>query len=66
MDEKDEIALEIALRRNIHPENLDEALSMAQMAHYMMLAEGNLRGLPDATLDQGEATLVAVGAGENR
>jgi cytochrome b pre-mRNA-processing protein 3 len=53
-------ALEAALRRNIHPENADQALSMRQLADYMVRAENALKTVPESVLAQGEASLVAV------
>jgi cytochrome b pre-mRNA-processing protein 3 len=53
-------ALEAALRRNIHPENADQALSMRQLADYMVRAENALNTVPESVLAQGEASLVAV------
>lgn len=53
-------ALEAALRRNIHPENNDEALSMRLLADYMMQAENALKSVPESVLANGEANLPAA------
>jgi len=53
----DAVALEEALRRNIHPENADEALSMRLLADYMMTAEDELKTIPESVLANGDATL---------
>lgn len=53
-------ALEAALRRNIHPENTDRALSMRALADYMIRAENELRSVPESVLAEGEATLPAA------
>lgn len=50
-------ALEAALRRNIHPENADEALSMRLLADYMMDVENELKTVPEAVLVNGDASL---------
>lgn len=52
-------ALEAALRRNIHPENNDTALSMRRLANYMITAENALRSVPESELEQGQARLPA-------
>ena len=53
-------ALDAALRRNIHPENTDPALSMRQLADYMVRAESALKTVPESVLAQGEASLAAA------
>lgn len=53
-------ALEAALRRNIHPENADEALSMRLLADYMMHAENALKAVPESVLATGDARLPAA------
>lgn len=53
-------ALEAALRRNIHPENADEALSMRLLADYMMAAENALKTVPESVLATGDAALPAA------
>lgn len=53
-------ALEAALRRNIHPENTDEALSMRALADYMIVAEKELKSVPESVLAKGEAILPAA------
>lgn len=60
LESNDIDALEAALRRNIHPENTDQALSMRRLADYMVRAENALKTVPEAVLAQGEASLVAV------
>lgn len=60
MDGADLDALEAALRRNIHPENADPALSMRQLADYMVRAESELQRVPEAVLEQGGASLPAA------
>lgn len=53
-------ALEAALRRNIHPENADPALSMRLLADYMVTAENALKAVPESVLAQGDAALAAA------
>jgi cytochrome b pre-mRNA-processing protein 3 len=53
-------ALEGALRRNIHPENTDEALSMRLLADYMMKAENALKTVPESVLANGDVSLPAA------
>ncbi|MCB1446221.1 MAG: ubiquinol-cytochrome C chaperone [Rhizobiaceae bacterium] len=53
-------ALEAALRRNIHPENADGALSMRRLADYMVKAEDALKAVPESVLVRGEAVLPAA------
>jgi cytochrome b pre-mRNA-processing protein 3 len=53
-------ALEAALRRNIHPENTDEALSMRLLADYMVRAENALKTVPETALATGDASLLTV------
>lgn len=53
-------ALAAALRRNIHPENTDEALSMRALADYMIVAENELKSVPESVLAKGEASLPAA------
>ncbi|MDB5554916.1 MAG: ubiquinol-cytochrome chaperone family protein [Rhizobium sp.] len=60
MENTDEIALEAALRRNIHPENADGTLSMHRLAHYMLKAEEELKNVPESILRSGEAHLAEV------
>ena len=50
-------ALEAALRRNIHPENTDEALSMRRLADYMVKSEDGLKAVPESVLANGDASL---------
>ena len=50
-------ALDAALRRNIHPENADGALSMRRLADYMVLAENALKAVPESVLALGDASL---------
>jgi cytochrome b pre-mRNA-processing protein 3 len=50
-------ALEAALRRNIHPENADQALSMRLLADYMVGAENALKTVPESVLAAGDAAL---------
>jgi cytochrome b pre-mRNA-processing protein 3 len=57
LEANDMDALEAALRRNIHPENADEALSMRMLADYMMKAENELKIVPESVLANGEASL---------
>ncbi|MBL0371335.1 ubiquinol-cytochrome C chaperone [Rhizobium sp. KVB221] len=66
LDSGDVDALVIALKRNIHPENNDPALSMNVLAHYMMDAERQLKLLSDDILDRGEATLMTMNEGDGR
>lgn len=56
----DVVALEAALSRNIHPENPDPALSMRELADYMVRAENALKTVPESELARGEASLVAA------
>lgn len=60
LESDDKIALEAALRRNIHPENADEALSMHRLAHYMLRAEEELKTVPESILRNGEAHLAGM------
>ena len=60
LESNDIDALDAALRRNIHPENTDQVLSMRLLADYMVRAENALKTVPEAVLAQGEASLVAV------
>jgi cytochrome b pre-mRNA-processing protein 3 len=60
LDASDSDALEAALRRNIHPENADEALSMRLLAAYMMTAENALKAVPESVLANGDARLPAA------
>jgi cytochrome b pre-mRNA-processing protein 3 len=57
LESSDVDALEAALRRNIHPENADEALSMRLLADYMMRAENALKTVPESVLANGDARL---------
>jgi cytochrome b pre-mRNA-processing protein 3 len=66
MDAGDVEALEAALRRNIHPENGDAALSMRSLANYMMSAENALGSVSDSMLEQGQASLPAAEREETR
>lgn len=50
-------ALDAALRRNIHPENADGALSMRRLADYMVWAESVLKTVPESALALGDASL---------
>jgi cytochrome b pre-mRNA-processing protein 3 len=59
LDAGDSEALEAALIRNIHPENADPALSMRQLADYMVKAESELKAVPEAVLAKGDVSLVA-------
>jgi cytochrome b pre-mRNA-processing protein 3 len=59
LDAGDTVALEAALRRNIHPENADPALSMRRLADYMFEAERALKAVPESVLAEGEAHLSA-------
>jgi cytochrome b pre-mRNA-processing protein 3 len=59
LEANDMDALEAALRRNIHPENADEALSMRMLADYMMKTENELKIVPESVLANGEASLYA-------
>jgi len=60
LESDDRDALEAALRRNIHPENADEALSMRLLADYMMRAENALKTVPESVLANGDARLPAA------
>jgi cytochrome b pre-mRNA-processing protein 3 len=60
LESSDEIALEAALLRNIHPENTDKTLSMRGLAHYMLKAEEELKKVPESILRSGEAQLAGV------
>lgn len=60
LESNDADALQAALRRNIHPENADEALSMRLLADYMMRAENALKTVPEAVLAKGDAHLPAA------
>jgi cytochrome b pre-mRNA-processing protein 3 len=60
LESDDRDALEAALRRNIHPENADEALSMRLLADYMMGAENALKTVPESVLANGDARLPAA------
>lgn len=60
LEAADENALEAALRRNIHPENSDETLSMRKLAQYMLRAEEELKNVPESALRSGEAHLAGV------
>lgn len=60
LESADATALEAALKRNIHPENQDEALSMRKLAHYMLKAEQELKSVSESTLAKGEADLARV------
>jgi cytochrome b pre-mRNA-processing protein 3 len=60
LENRDEVALDAALRRNIHPENADETLSMLSLAHYMLKAEEELKSVPESILRSGEAHLAGV------
>lgn len=60
LENGDIVALEAALRRNIHPENTDEALSMRLLADYMVMAENGLKTVPETVLANGEASLPAA------
>ena len=60
LENADATALEAALKRNIHPENQDEALSMRKLAHYMLKAEQELKSVSESTLAKGEADLARV------
>jgi len=60
LESNDAEALQAALRRNIHPENADEALSMRLLADYMMRAENALKTVPEAVLANGDAHLPAA------
>ena len=57
LDAGDVDALDAALRRNIHPESGDAALSMRLLADYMVKAEQALKAVPEATLVAGNAEL---------
>ena len=57
LESNDSDALEVALRRNIHPENAEEALSMRLLADYMMTAENALKAVPESVLANGDACL---------
>jgi len=57
LDAGDVDALDAALRRNIHPENADAALSMRLLADYMIKAENALKSVPEAVLAAGDASL---------
>jgi cytochrome b pre-mRNA-processing protein 3 len=57
LDAGDIDALEAALRRNIHPENADTALSMRRLADYMVRAEDALKSVPESALSDGDAKL---------
>lgn len=59
LESNDPEALEAALRRNIHPENGDEALSMRLLADYMMTTENELKTVPETVLANGEVILSA-------
>jgi cytochrome b pre-mRNA-processing protein 3 len=59
LESSDPDALEAALRRNIHPENADEALSMRFLADYMMAAETELKTVAESVLANGDAELPA-------
>ena len=59
LESSDPDALEAALRRNIHPENADEALSMRLLADYMMTAESGLNIVAESVLANGDADLPA-------
>jgi cytochrome b pre-mRNA-processing protein 3 len=60
LESNDIDALDAALRRNIHPENTDPALSMRQLADYMVRAESVLKAVPESVLARGEASLLAA------
>jgi cytochrome b pre-mRNA-processing protein 3 len=60
LESNDAEALQAALRRNIRPENADEALSMRLLADYMMRAENALKTVPEAVLANGDAHLPAA------
>lgn len=60
LESRDMDVLEAALRRNIHPENTDEALSMRVLADYMMAAEDGMKTVPETVLANGEANLLAA------
>lgn len=60
LDAGDGVALEAALRRNIHPENADGSLSMRRLADYMVQAENALKSVPEAVLLRGEASLLSA------
>lgn len=60
LEAADENALEAALKRNIHPENSDAALSMRKLALYMLRAEEELKNVPESILRSGEAELAGV------
>ncbi|MBX9455796.1 MAG: ubiquinol-cytochrome C chaperone [Rhizobium sp.] len=57
LEGNDLAALEAALRRNIHPENADGALSMRLLADYMVGAENELKTIPESVLASGDASL---------
>jgi cytochrome b pre-mRNA-processing protein 3 len=65
LDSSDGVALEAALRRNFHPENHDETLSMARLADYMLKAEEQLKTIEDGVLERGEAPIADLGDGDS-
>jgi cytochrome b pre-mRNA-processing protein 3 len=64
LENADGVALETALRRNIHPENADQALSMRRLAHYMLEVDRDLKSLDEAVLERGEAMISRMQDGE--
>ncbi|MCV3765351.1 ubiquinol-cytochrome C chaperone family protein [Rhizobium sp. TRM95796] len=57
LDAGDASTLEAALKRNLHPESTDTALSMRWLADYMIAAERDLKTAPAETVLRGEARI---------
>jgi cytochrome b pre-mRNA-processing protein 3 len=64
LDAGDAEALEAALKRNLHPETKDPALSMRWVADYMIAAERAFKAAPAETVLRGDAQVPPVAAGD--
>ncbi|WP_137158227.1 ubiquinol-cytochrome C chaperone family protein [Rhizobium sp. FKL33] len=64
LNASDADALEAALKRNLHPETADTALSMRWLADYMIAAERDFKAAPAETVLRGEAPIPTVAAGD--
>lgn len=57
LDSNDPVALEAALRRNLHPEAGAEAPVMQSLADWMFMAERALSGVDEASIETGQARI---------
>lgn len=63
LDANDSQALAAALKRNFHPENSDETLTMERLALYMTEAARALDSVPESVLERGELELPPFNGG---